>query len=91
MSDIELDGDGPPEAEFCQVRMYRDGDRLSFAATIDEWALLLEASDTAAMLRGAAQALEIAAADFDARATPQAKPALRLVDQPEGNDDDDAA
>ena len=91
--DLDDNTDGPPEADFVHVAAYREGDGLEFAATIDEWALLLDPAATAAMLHGAARALTIAAEDFTARAGQGDRPAapvVRLVTD-EGGDDDGAA
>ena len=51
-------------AEFLQVSAYRQGDRLEYQVTIDQWALLWDKPTIAALLHGAADAVRIAAADF---------------------------
>ena len=79
--------DATPTAEFLHVAAYREGDRIEYEVTIDEWALLWDKPTIAALLHGAAHAVRVAAEDFGPPlAHRDGPPLMRPV--PDAHDDD---
>ena len=92
MSDRTHDeDDGQGRAEFLQVSAYREGDRIEFEVTVEEWALLWDKPAIAALLWGACDAVRLAAEDFGPPVDPRdGRPPLRSVPPTSGGDDDAA-